>query len=69
MIGGLTDEENSIIKIKIIENDLKKINPNEVKPYYDNTKITDIGLLMTRFPIAPKYAKMLILGQKVFTYF
>ena len=30
----------------------------------DKTKITDLGLLLSTIPLAPKFAKMLVFGQK-----
>ncbi len=57
VLGAISPiNEFSSIRMKMIEFKDKKIE--------DNNKITDVGLLMSKFPIAPKYARMIIIGKK-----
>jgi HrpA-like RNA helicase len=57
VLGAISPEnESSSIRLKMIEFKDKKIE--------DNNKITDVGLLMSKFPIQPKYARIIIIGKK-----
>lgn len=64
LIGALQSEENSLIKYKLLENDLNKLNKDNII-YNDDTEITNVGHLMIKFPIPPKYSRIIILGHKV----
>lgn len=44
---------------KLIDEDKTQLNFNK-----DRTSITDLGLLLSTVPLAPKFAKMLIFGKK-----
>ncbi len=66
IIGGLQAEENNLVKLKIVENEMNKLNKAESSniDYHDNTSITEIGKLMVKFPLPPKYSKIIILANK-----
>jgi HrpA-like RNA helicase len=52
IIGALNEKDQSV--------DL-----NFIDSYADTSEINNIGKLMVKFPVAPRYAKMLILSHKV----
>jgi ATP-dependent RNA helicase DHX37/DHR1 len=54
-IGALETEDETFIKSRYIE-------MSDV-PFNDNTNITNIGKLMIRFPVTPRYAKIIILSN------
>ena len=58
VIKAVKSEENLISKFRLVN------NLNDVK-YNDSTTITEVGQLMIKFPIPPRYSRMLILGNKL----
>jgi ATP-dependent RNA helicase DHX37/DHR1 len=68
VIGALKTDEDSqynIIKNFIATNLLTKDAEKIDQDYKDNTLITDIGKLMIKFPVPPKYGKIIILSNKL----
>lgn len=68
VIGGLKTDEDSqynIIKNFIATNLLTKDSEKIDQDYKDNTIITDVGKLMIKFPVPPKYGKIIILSNKL----
>jgi hypothetical protein len=61
IIGGLETDDSSFIRSKYIE-----MSDTTCR---DNTTITNIGKLMIRFPVSPRYAKIIILANKVIALF
>jgi ATP-dependent RNA helicase DHX37/DHR1 len=57
IIGALQTDDETFIKSRYIE-------MSDV-PFNDNTNITNIGKLMIRFPVTPRYAKIIILSNKL----
>ena len=61
VVGAITPEnDNNLIKCKLIE--------MKYKLFEDKNSITDVGLLMSKFPLSPKLSKMIIVGKKVSYY-
>jgi HrpA-like RNA helicase len=58
IIGGLQTDDETFIRSKYIE-------MKEGTSFKDNTDITNIGKLMIRFPVSPRYAKIIILANKL----
>lgn len=69
LIGALDSQTKGLIKAKLAENELNKLNNSilnpELQKFDDDTIITEVGRLMIKFPVIPKLARILIVSNKV----